>query len=55
VGASFPVEKIAGRLPSGVVTVRFHVVSICQEGPLELYEDIVTDPIKIDLASIGEK
>jgi hypothetical protein len=55
VEASFAVEKIAGRLPSGVVTVRFHEVSICEEGPLELYEDIVTDPVKIDLAAIGEK
>ena len=55
VGASFAVDKIAGRLPSSVVTVRFHVVSTCQEGPLELHEDIVTDPVKIDLAAIGEK
>lgn len=46
VEASFAVEKIAGRLPSGVVTVRFHEVSICEEGPLELYEDIVTDPVR---------
>ena len=54
VHASIRVRKTGGHLPSSV-TARFYLATACKEGKVQPFEDIVTEPVRIDLSAIPEK
>jgi hypothetical protein len=54
VDASFFLEKFGGRIPSSV-TARFHLITFCKDGKAFPSEEVVTEPVKIDLPAVSEK